>query len=384
MDTQAFPEKLDVAAVLAELCHKFQKNIPVNAEDIVFIDEGAEDYTQPCYADMIADLLCMDLPLNDRLQVHEVLAQLISQAEHDLRHALSQKLSCIEGISHKIVLDLINDDIVIADPLLRNSPVLTEPDLLKIVRTYPAEFHHAIALREDLTGVVIDSLANTKDMKTAVNLNENQEISLTDHAMSIFAEMVLADNSHAHSLAEAMLEREELTSQIAVKIYHGVGEHLKILIRDMYDISDSVVDDAVDDILSEYDEVDRKEFEPSQKIIDLARQLNASGKMTEGTMMETLKRGQVPSFIAMFAEYCHLSVPTVMEMLAQEGGQGLAIACKATGIQKADFSKIYLLTHKVRSQGHRVIDQDTMARANQYFDKIGISVAQDILRNSRH
>lgn len=68
-------------------------------------------------------------------------------------------------------------------------------------------------------------------------------------------------------------------------------------------------------------------------------------------------------------------------MLAQDNGQGLAIASKAHGLSKEDFVSIFLLTNRVRNGG-RMVDVANMTKAINCFSRVNETVARDILKNT--
>ncbi len=71
----------------------------------------------------------------------------------------------------------------------------------------------------------------------------------------------------------------------------------------------------------------------------------------------------------------------IHDSLRETCPKGLAIACRALGVQKADFSRIYLMTNRMRSRD-RIINQQDMLEVLAYFDKIRPEVAQRIIKRT--
>ena len=71
----------------------------------------------------------------------------------------------------------------------------------------------------------------------------------------------------------------------------------------------------------------------------------------------------------------------VLKILIQPNGQGLAVACRAFDVEKADFVSVYLLTNRVRAQG-RMVDLKDMTKAVNYFNRIQPNVARNIMDGS--
>jgi hypothetical protein len=71
-------------------------------------------------------------------------------------------------------------------------------------------------------------------------------------------------------------------------------------------------------------------------------------------------------------------VKRVHDFLKQSCPKGIAIACRAFGVQKPDFSRIYLMTHRMRSSS-RTVDHQEMLQTLLYFDKVRPEVARRLV-----
>src|SRR5262245_34641947 len=87
----------------------------------------------------VSDLLDMDLSPRESELIADVLIALMRQAEKDLRLALAERLSVSDKAPLRLILQISNDDIDIAAPVLRNSNVLGDLDLIYIIKSKSAE-----------------------------------------------------------------------------------------------------------------------------------------------------------------------------------------------------------------------------------------------------
>lgn len=327
----------------------------------------------------VIELLEMDLSPRESELVADVLIALTRQAELELKQALADHLSVMDNVPLRLILQLANDEIDVAGAILRNSPVLGTLDLLYIIKGKSAAYWREIAMRQHLDDQVINTLADTKDVSTALALAENDEITLTSHAVNVIAEM-----SQEHSdLAYPLLARHEVGSDVASTLYEFVGQELKRYILDNFELEQDLLLDAVDDILSEYEEIaEDQEFEPTASVMKATERFQSKGLLTTKLMLNTLKRGQLQSFVAQFSKFSNLDVSTTIEIIRQPNGQALAVVCKAMDIVKSDFVSIFLLTNSIRSDAGQMVETKDMAKALRYYDRIEKSVALDIMKNS--
>lgn len=327
----------------------------------------------------VSQLLEMQLSSRETELVADVLIALMRQAESELRQALAERLSIMDNVPLRVVLQISNDSIDVASPMLRNSPVLSDMDLIYIIKSKSTEYWQAIAARQSLSEHLVNLLADTRDFSTAVVLAENEGIKLTETAVSILSELAQGRDE----LASPLLRRDEVTNEIAVKLYHLAGQQLRQYIIENYKVGTDVLISTVDEVILEFVEaVDAHNFVPTVNMIKTAERFHKKGLLTVSMMLGTLKRGQMQLFTAQLALFTGMAHQTVADILIQPSGQGLAVACRAFEIAKPDFISFYLLTNRVRNQG-KMVDMKDIGRAIHYFDSIKTEVAKDIIKNSQ-
>jgi uncharacterized protein (DUF2336 family) len=345
--------------------------------------QSGQDETQERaeLSSVMVDLLSLDLQPTESELVTDVLLELMRQAEHDLRQSLASRLAHMDGVPLRMVLHLANDEITVAEPILRNSPVLHDMDLIYIIKSHSADHWKAIAGRHDLTGSVINTLADTGDTDTAIALAENTSIVLTEYALDLF--VPLAGQSEA--LAKPLLTRTEIPERIVVRLYEAVGEELKKTIAHNYPDAAKKAMSAIDEIVLEIRQINKADYLPSAGILNSARALIAKQDTIQNmtAMLSSLKRGMIPSFIAQLSAFADLPPENILEMLAQKNGQSLAVACKALDVKKADFISFYLMTHRIRHNYQQVIDHHQLSTAISTFDAIRKEDALRLLAQSR-
>jgi hypothetical protein len=140
--------------------------------------------------------------------------------------------------------------------------------------------------------------------------------------------------------------------------------------------------DAIDEIILEFvDGVDEDQYVPTVSVIKSVERFHEKNLLTVKMMLGTLKRGQTQTFVAMFSKFTGLPLETVISILRQSSGQGLAVACRAKEISKQDFISMYLLSNRIRNSG-KMVDLKDITRAITYFDRIQPGIAKGIMENS--
>jgi uncharacterized protein (DUF2336 family) len=323
----------------------------------------------------IAEILEKNLGASENELIADILIALTRQAEMDLRQAIAERIGGMENVPLRLVLQLANDDIEIAAPVLRASPVLGDLDLVYIIKSRGPKYWQEIAARKSLTAYMINMLAETRDIGTALALAENEVITLTDNALSVLTELA----QHSEALADPLLHRPEMKPDLAARLFHFVGEELKTFIKAHFDVEPSDVIKAVDEVIEEMVSGSPNSYMPTDSMLAAAEQQQSKGLLSIELMISCLRRGQIPSFVAQFKAYTGLSLRTVETVLTQNRGQGLAIACRAFDIPKPDFISIFLLTNPMRSSV-RIVDLKDMGRAIEYFDRLKPGMARELIK----
>ncbi|PZO82652.1 MAG: hypothetical protein DI626_09925 [Micavibrio aeruginosavorus] len=330
---------------------------------------------------IMVDLLSIPLSDKEGELITDVLLALMKQAETDLRIALAEQLSLMGNAPLRMILSLANDDIRVADSVLRNSVVLQDLDLLYILQAKGVEHGRAMAHRKALSAPVIDALANTKDFEIAVNLSENNGLTLTHHAYEIFTKMA----EDTPDLARPMLSRADLPQDIAQQIYSFIGDELKAVLVQRFGALAEQAADILDDLsldmsgMRAFDEISSQEH-----MIALAQRQKEFGMLTLSSIISTLRRGQYATFFAQFSVYASLPFEVTKNLVKEPDGAGIAMICKAMGMMKADFMNLYLLTERFRKNARQMVTHSELGRIMSMYERMRGDEARRILDTKRH
>lgn len=372
MSFEILQKSPEVAPLLVRLYDTH--NLYTLAEDKGSVDSRYELTT------IMVDLLRVKLSEKESELITDVMFALIKQAEIDLRASLAEKLSTFDDVPLRMILSLANDDIRVADTVLRNSPILQDMDLIYILQAKGVEHGRSMALREGLSPPLIDMLVDTGDLGIAMNLSGNDGVMLTEHAYEIFLDMARKDSS----LAKPLSLREDLSPELAATLYDFVGDEMKNMLRTRFANDTSMASQMIDDIIAEVRAPDSRTIAEQDRLMHMAAAQQQRGDLKISGLIANLRRGLHATFSAQFAVFCSLPIGIVKTMIKQESGRGLAIACRAMDLQKADFVSIYLLTERMRSGGKRIMGAQELSRLMVMFDEINPEEARHTIRKSRH
>lgn len=329
--------------------------------------------------DDVAQLIEMSDRQTDREMATDILLSLLRHAEKNLKQAVAERFSVMQHAPLRVILQFINDDIDVARPVLMYSEALNDLDLLYIIQSHYAPFWQAIAARKNLGDCVVDALIDTKDILTSQTLIANESVMFSPENLEKITKLA---GDH-ENLTEALMSRSQVAGvEFVQKIYAYAGQALKKAIVEKCGALDSETEWTLEDILSEFTGEAPSGFLPNASLLKAADLFREQGRLTSALMINTLKRGQVAAFVAQMSRITCMPVATVMAMLQQRDGHGLAIVAKAYGISSPDFLAIYTLTRKYLSQSDIVSYEITSALG--YYNRVTPEVAKRLVCQSQN
>ena len=308
----------------------------------------------------------------ERVLMSEILRNLVSEVEVSVRRALADRLAALADAPHDLVLVLANDEIEVAHPLLLQSEVLQDIELIEIIRNRTLEHQLAIAMRKSLSQQVADALVETQNVDVIKTLLENQSAQISRATM----EYLVEQSQRVDTYQNPLLRRPELDPLLAKRMYWWVSAALRRHILDHFDIDPIELDLAMEDVV---DGLSTVTGATEQKSTELAERLSSQGAINPTLLVQALREGEIPLFVACFAKYTGIRPKLVQRLLFEDGGEGLAIACKARNIEKSIFAWIYLLSRKARSTEMVPGGSDT-ARLMALYDRIKPTAANILVK----
>jgi uncharacterized protein (DUF2336 family) len=319
----------------------------------------------------------------ERALMTDILRKLIHDCEMAVRRDLSERLSHAPNPPHELIVALANDEIEVADPILRQCRVLRDAEMVGVIRHRSQQHQLAIAMRRSLSEYVTDALVETGNVDVIKVLIENPDAQISEATMAYLAE----ESRRVDTYQEPLLRREDLKAELAERMYYWVSAALRSYILDHFSVEASHLDDHLEGIAGEMAqahglEEGRAGPESTKPAEVLAKRLVEQRKVTPDFLVQVLRQGEVPLFEALFGKLSDLKPPRLQSVLYDSGGEGLAIACRAMEMPKPTFATIFLLSRRGRT-GKQIVDPRDLSRALMLFDKMAPGAATEVMKGWR-
>lgn len=324
--------------------------------------ELARDSSESARAALASGLYDMsvasaNVPTEDRTLAADIVLEIIKGAATSIRHQLADRLARDPKAPKALVLALAHDEITVAFPVLIESPLLDEADLLEILGASPPEHRLGVLQREQLSETLANAVVETRNPQVMRWLVENPGAKIPPKAMEILVEAARAETS----LQQALVYRADLPSSLATKMHSYLPDALRQELVAQHNVKPPAGAAPVASIapLSPLDD---------KRALALAHGLRDKGDLTVDLLVKTIRAGKALEFEAQFACFNRVSLAAARQILSSPTGEALAVALKAQGVAKGTFATIFILTRKARDPGADL--SAALARASEAFDRL--------------
>ena len=184
----------------------------------------------------------------------DIMEKLAYDLESQVREELAREIGAVADAPRKLVKRLAGDEIAVARPILEQSPVLTQDDLIDLSQRIGQEHLLAISKREDISTNLSTVLVNRgrDDVVESLVRNEAAEIAPED------VQQVANRAKISVKLQSALIDRQDVPRTILIDLIEHVSDKLKRTFLDTLTDADA---EKLDDIVRSI----RADIETSEK-----------------------------------------------------------------------------------------------------------------------
>lgn len=267
-----------------------------------------------------------------------IMSKVTESVEAQLRREIAEKIADSPTAPKGLLRQLALDEIVVAEPVLKRSTALSEEDLIRVIRQRGQEHMKAITQRREIPETVSAELVGRGDKEVLVSLAGNKGAKLNHETMERLVQ-------HARTIGELqapMASRYDLPPQLLTQMYFFVSSALKKEILKRSDMLDpALIDEAVEanrqKILTSAVSEAQESVEAARKFI---RDRINQNTLNESLLKELIELRRSTEFLYAFSHYVGIDTSTSQRILADRTWESLALACRASGLERATFAKI--------------------------------------------
>lgn len=270
----------------------------------------------------------------------QIFRLLVHDTEISVRAALALALKDSAEIPRDIIIDLARDVVDVAVPLIKSSDVLSDADLLNIIRR-SGDLGRllAIAQRRRISNMVSSELIDTGETQVISTLVKNTGAQISDRGF----QTIVTDFSDHPSVVEALVGRGDLPATVVEKLISTVTGSLAAKLQEKYQVSAPQFRGETDKT-RELATLRLVESNPDPLEVDkLVSQLYAFGRLTPSIILTSLCRGNLIFFETSLAKLAGIPVSNARKLIGDRGGLGFKALYGKSGLPDSIFNAARLV-----------------------------------------
>ena len=267
----------------------------------------------------------------ERRIAEDIFRTLVKDTGILVREALAAHLKSTPDLPHDVALALAKDVDSVALPMLKFSEVLTEEDLIEIVRGQEPAKQAAIAQRPTVTAGVSEALVETGNEQAVARLVGNEGAVLSEAAL----DQVIDCYEQSAAVADSLARRVNLPPAISERVVSALSERLQDYLVSKHEVSPDVASTLILQA-RERATVTLIDYGSSDAELDsLIEQLHRKERLTPSLLLRALCVGDLNFFERAMARVAALPLQNVRVLIHDKGMLGLEPLYLRTSLPKA-------------------------------------------------
>lgn len=267
-----------------------------------------------------------------------VLTSLVPHAEIAARADLAERLSTLANAPRGLVGQLAHDDeIAIAGPLLRHSPVIDENMLLEIASMKGQGHLLAMAERDTLSPDLTDVMVARGDRAVVRRAAANAGARFSEGGYSTLIKRAGQDGV----LTIRLGQRDDLSSEQLKELLSGsIGVIRRRLVQSVKPERQLAIKQAIEQVTAVTEREQRRDFLPAQRtVLGLYRE----GALGEGALLNFARAFKYEESIAALSAMSGVKVDTLDRLISGDRFDPILIAGKTIGLEWATVRALIML-----------------------------------------
>ncbi len=257
-------------------------------------------------------------PIERRI-AEDIFRTLVRDTEVLVREALAAHLKSTPDLPHDVALSLARDVDTVALPVLKFSEVLTDEDLLEILRGQEPAKQVAIAQRPGVSERVSEALVETGNEVAVAHLIGNEAAAVSEAAL----DRVIDRYEHCAAVADSLARRPNLPPAVSERVVSALAERLRNYLVLKHELSPDMASNLILQA-RERATVTLIDYGSSDVELDnLIGQLDRNGRLTASLLLRALCVGDLNFFERAMAKLVALPLKNVRILIHDKGMLGL-------------------------------------------------------------
>ncbi len=301
----------------------------LSEEDVARLLASPDGGTRADIADKVA-ARHPRLSESERRMAEDIFRLMVKDAEVRVRQALARQLKENPLVPHDVAIALARDVDAVALPMLRYSEVLTDDDLIDIVRSQGSDKRAAVASRARVSAPVAEAVVESCDETAVAALVANQGVQFAEGMLERVAEQFGAHDAIGGLLAE----RRGLPVTVAERLMTRVSENIRNHLLRRRDLPPEVASALL---------VQARELavlgltNTETDAVKLIEHLHRNRRLTPSIILRAGCMGDQTFFEAALARLADVPIENARRLIHESGSRGFTAIFQKAGLPQAFF-----------------------------------------------
>lgn len=319
------------------------------------------------------------LSMQEKEVAGHILVRLTREFETQLKVTLATRFAASPDAPKLLIQALALDEVEVSAPIIQQSPLLDERDLVEIILNKTHEHRLNVAMRSGITSAVSAALVQTEEPDVLKALVNNPSAEIAGAAL----EYLVAESQQQKDLQGPLIARSDLPPAMVQKMFTFVSNALKEEIQSRFNVDTDALDAALKSVQSEQMAGDASAAgqNTDSKAAALISKMRTTGELSLNRVISFLREKRLSLFLEGLAALSQLDARAVAGLAFEGEGQGMAVVCRAVGADRSQFATIILLLERARTG--KAVPAARLQAVCQLFDTMPAERAASVVEQWR-
>ena len=321
------------------------------------------------------------LSVAEKQIAEEILRFLASDISARIRHSISQKFSDNSALPYDVALKLATDlEDIIAIPVIQNSKILKDADLVNIIKEGKTSRQIAVASRPNLSENVNSQIISEAAPEAVETLIKNPNSRLSESN----AEQIIKFHNGNNALVKTLIQSKKINAEQAHSLLVQVSEDLQKMLIVEYQIPATTVNNLIHNskewVILSMIKAHAMKHANCMPLKDIIDRLHRENELSFSLLIKALSLGDLSFFEAAIAKMADIPIENVRKLIWEAGDlrgyEGLYNKCK---LPESMSAAVYRLLQIVKAERDATIELEGLPY--RIFQKISAAANLEDIEN---
>lgn len=340
--------------------------VHLSKDDVLrLVNDRSNENRAETAAKIAGELNSSELSKEEAKMAKEIVRIMVNDTAEIVRKTLADHLKNCPDVPHDVALTIANDADTISMPFISVSDVLTDEDLIKIVKGDNDQKQLAVAKRQKVSSKVSDALIETNNIEAVSTLVQNEGADISEKSFH----KVVDRYGDEESIQGPLVNRSELPINITEKLVSIVSDSLKDQLVNNHKLPSKLANDVILQA-RERAVLGLSNNSSVEDIKKLVSRLMKDKQLTPSILLRALCMSDVMFFECALAQICQLPLKNARVLIHDEGGLGFQSVYQKSRLPSGYYNIFKLALDIIRSTEFDGLERDRERYAGKVIERI--------------